>query len=230
MGEYMTLPPKKLLLLDQDLHDFHRYLDSFMTASEDEKPIPMMHEFVSISKEQQWSRHDVIWLTIAVCQAIRPLVSTLSNILHYLLINPSEKERLLQNTEPNKRSDLIHELIIKNVSIRNMLRIAKKNKTVNGHVFQAGDQVEIDLPKVNRDFLASIKAGKKNISDLPFHLSFGLGNHRCPGGLISYFLIKSIVQALFERFPNMTIRNSVPVHWYSTDITHSIKNLPVKLT
>ncbi|ADD45431.1 cytochrome P450 [Stackebrandtia nassauensis] len=104
-------------------------------------------------------------------------------------------------------------------------------KLSNGQVVRKGEVVLASLSGANRDSAFGADAEKVNIfRDMPPHVAFGYGLHRCVGAELGRIELQIAYPALLRRFPNL--RLAVPfeeLKFRELSIVYGVEKLPVNL-
>jgi cytochrome P450 len=108
-------------------------------------------------------------------------------------------------------------------------RVATQTLQIDGHTMQEGSVIFLLIAGANRDPAIfqrpdEFDTTRANARD---HISFGTGIHVCLGAPLARMELLIGLQALFERFPQLTLAGE-PTPNTST-LLHGIKHLPVNL-
>ena len=178
-----------------------------------EAPIPMSQIFANIK--------------IAIGGGINEPRDALSTIVFGLLTEP---EQLAEVKRTGKWGAAFEEGVRWVAPIQASSRRALEDVEIRGCLIPRGDTVMTIQASANHD---------EDVFDHPEtfdvfraknpHLSFGSGPHHCAGTHVARRTVGAIMlQALFERFPDMTLPDTAVVQWRGFGFRGPI-NLPVKL-
>jgi cytochrome P450 len=108
-------------------------------------------------------------------------------------------------------------------------RFALQDVELSGHKINAGEVVLVSLSGANRDPKLGSDMDKVNpFREMPPHVAFGYGLHRCVGAELGRIELQIAYPALLRRFP--TLRLAVPfeeLKFRELSIVYGVEKLPV---
>jgi cytochrome P450 family 142 subfamily A polypeptide 1 len=115
--------------------------------------------------------------------------------------------------------------------IKNMARTATQDLTFGGKDLKQGDKVLLLYPSANRD---------EDVFDDPFrfdvartpneHLAFGQGTHFCLGNALARLEVRTMVDRLLERLPDLELVEQVEPAFRPANFVSGYEDLPVRFT
>lgn len=149
------------------------------------------------------------------------------NAVVTLVDHPDQLARLQVN--PDGWPNAVEETLRYNCVAQFGARVASQTVQIDGHTVLEGSTVFLSIAGANRDPAVferpdEFDATRVNARD---HIGFGTGVHACLGAPLARMELNVGLQALFERFPDLTLAGA-PIPNDST-LLHGIKYLPVHL-
>jgi cytochrome P450 len=145
-----------------------------------------------------------------------------------LLEHPEQLARL--RAEPDLMPGAVEELLrYLTVAHNGIMRIAKEDVEVDGHLIRAGQHVTVVLQAANRDEGKYERPGELDVGrDPQGHLAFGHGLHQCVGQQLARVEMRIAFAKLIEAFPQL--RLAVPseeIPMRSEMNVYGVHSLPV---
>jgi cytochrome P450 len=141
--------------------------------------------------------------------------------------HPDQLAALRANPEgwPNA----VEEILRYDTPVQFVPRVAAEDIDIEGYPIRAGEAIFIMYGGANRDPAVfddpnTFDTKRANARE---HLTFGTGVHTCLGAALGRMEVQIGLQALFERFPQLSIAGA-PVYNNSLGL-HGLKHLPVSL-
>jgi cholest-4-en-3-one 26-monooxygenase len=144
-----------------------------------------------------------------------------------LLRNPEQHQRLLDH--PKMLPSAIEEILRWTSPVGHILRVASADTEIRGRQIRSGDKVVVWVPSANRDEEVFPDSDRFDIARTPNeHIAFGHGEHFCLGAHLARLELRTMVQELMRRLPDMELDGPV-------ERMHSIqlfgpKHMPVRFT
>lgn len=149
------------------------------------------------------------------------------NAVVTLVEHPDQLARLHANPEgwPNA----VEETLRYNCVAQFGARVATQSLQIDGHTVPEGSTVFLSIAGANRDPAVFERPDEFDVTRVNAreHIGFGTGVHACLGAPLARMELNVGLQALFERFPQLTLAGA-PIPNDST-LLHGIKYLPVHL-
>ncbi|OBK40775.1 cytochrome [Mycobacterium sp. 1245111.1] len=130
---------------------------------------------------------------------------------------------------PEGWPNAVEEILRYDTPVQFVPRVTAKDLEIEGYSIRAGEAVFIMYGGANRDPAVfddpnTFDTTRSNARD---HLTFGTGVHTCLGAALGRMEVQIGLQALFERFPQLTLAGKPT---YNNIIgLHGLKHLPVSL-
>lgn len=153
------------------------------------------------------------------------VTNALSSCFAYLALNPSLRQRLIEN--PDLIRDAIEE-IIRRYSVVNNVRTATQDVTWEGVQIRKNEQVLISTIVANLDDRVIDNPVEVRIdrgSDP--HLGFGAGPHRCVGSHLARLEIRIALEEALPRLKNMRLPAGHRLHYHSANLV-GLSELPLE--
>lgn len=173
----------------------------------------------------QQTIHQLVLLVIALFAPTTP-GSASSGILSFAE-NPKQVERFKAGGAA--ADNVANEVVRYNASNQFTWRMASKTMEIGGVTIEEGQNVIPFLGAANRDPAFFERPNDFDLTrrNSAQHLSFGSGSHSCLGRQIATLEIKWFFNALFARFPAISLAGA-PV-WNENLEFRSLKSLPLRL-
>lgn len=153
--------------------------------------------------------------------------NSISGSMISLLSHPEEFEKLKNNPE------LIHSAFEEMVRFGGWsggVRIAKEDIEIRGKQIKKGDRVFIVYSAANRDPEVFESPDKFDIlRDPNNHVGFGHGNHYCLGNQLARLEVKTSINALIAKYPNISLSKTKEIEYRPSIVTRLLKSVPVTL-
>jgi cholest-4-en-3-one 26-monooxygenase len=128
----------------------------------------------------------------------------ISGGVHQLLLHPEQWKAL--GTDPSLRPTAVEEMLRWVTPIKNMVRTATRDVELAGQQVHEGDELMLLYPSANRDEAVFDDPFSFDISRTPNdHVAFGFGTHFCLGASLARLEIASMLDALLDRLPGLTV-------------------------
>jgi cytochrome P450 family 142 subfamily A polypeptide 1 len=115
--------------------------------------------------------------------------------------------------------------------IRNMARTVSKDLTFRGKELQAGQKLLLLYPSANRDEDVFVDPFRFDITRTPNdHLAFGVGPHFCLGSALARVEVRTMVDRLLERLPDLELVTPDEPEWRPANFVSGYESLPVRFT
>lgn len=110
-------------------------------------------------------------------------------------------------------------------------RFAREDLEIGGVQIAAGDVVLCSLSGADRDGKLGPEMEQFDPArNVPSHLAFGYGIHRCVGAELARMELRAAYPALVRRFPNMRLAaNPEDLEFRKLSIVYGLESLPVHL-
>jgi cytochrome P450 len=143
-----------------------------------------------------------------------------------LVENPSEWRRLRDGEVDLDTA--VEEILRYSSPAMHMVRVARKNTEVGGHLVRAGERVAIWNPSANRDEEVFARPHSFDLSRRPNkHLAFGMGSHFCIGAALARVELRALLQVLIAKVSHAEIAG--PVRRMRSNFMWGVEFLPVTL-
>jgi len=151
----------------------------------------------------------------------------LSNAVVALVGHPDQLARL--QAHPEGWPNAVEEVLRYDSVIQLGARVATETLQLDGHTVRKGAAVFLLVGGANRDPAIferpdEFDTTRANARD---HIGFGTGIHVCLGAPLARMELHIGLQALFERFPQLTLAGEPTMN--DSTLLHGIKHLPVTL-
>ncbi|MFI7343970.1 cytochrome P450 [Streptomyces sp. NPDC050085] len=171
-------------------------------------------------------------LVLLLTAGYETTVNALCNTAALLLSHPDQLE-LIRNGKASWGDALDESLRLMAPGANVLLRYAIEDVSVNDVVIGQGDPVVISLVAAGRDSKGhGPDADRFDVTRASRgdHLAFGHGPHRCMGAPLARLEVEVGLEALFTRFPDMSLAVSQDaLRPLESFISHSYRELPVLL-
>ena len=145
-----------------------------------------------------------------------------------LLLEHPQQLALLRD-DPGLWPSAVEEILRFESPIQMLVRTARRDAEIAGECIEAGAMFVLLLSGANRDPRVFTEPGRFDITrpNARDHLAFGSGIHGCLGAALARIEGVIALRALFERFPNLSLREQPkPLELVTL---HGFKRLPVEL-
>lgn len=149
----------------------------------------------------------------------------ISNGLLALFEHPDQLHKL--RDDPSLVTGAVEEFLRYNSAAFQLIRRAREQVEIDGHVIQAGDIVFGLLHAANRDPAQFADAERLDITRKDnYHLGFGFGPHICVGASIARLEIQIAINTLVQSLPDLALA-STAIEWSSNLALRGMRTLPV---
>jgi cytochrome P450 len=154
-------------------------------------------------------------------------VNLIGNGTALLFAHPDQRRLLAE--EPSLWPNAVDEMLRFDSPVQRTGRRARHDTTVHGVPVAAGELVLLVLAAANRDpeVFADASAFDVRRPNAREHVAFSSGIHFCLGATLARMEGEVALQALFERFPELS--PAAPAHRRGTIILRGYESLPVTL-
>lgn len=151
--------------------------------------------------------------------------SAMAGGLQALAENPDQLERLRR--DPGLLSTAADEIIRWVTPVKQFMRTATEDYTLNGTEIPAGDSVLLSYPSANRDESVFDEPFRFDVGRSPNkHLAFGFGVHYCLGAMLARMEIKALLGELVPRLNSLELAGEPSL--MKTLFVGGLKHLPVR--
>ncbi|MGI8644146.1 MAG: cytochrome P450 [Thermomicrobiales bacterium] len=154
--------------------------------------------------------------------------NVIGNGMLALLLHPGERARLA--AEPALLSPTVEEILRYDSPVQVTSRIVREAFTWQGHVFEAGQFVDLWLGAANRD---PARFAEPDLFDVMRpdnrHMAFGYGTHFCIGAPLARLEGELALGTLLRRFGDMSLASeALPLRHHETTVFRALVALPVE--
>lgn len=203
------LPLRELKKMEAGFADLMNQMRKRQILLNEKSPKSLLAELMDFDMED-YTEDDVLGTILVLYGASINISQTMANIIWHLLSAPDVVRKQAQ--DPVWVSDNLEYLIKIGASPRYIHSISQTDKTINGQIFNKGDNVLIDLLEthaVGCPFSKQKSWSEEETSDNS-HIAFGKGIHFCVGAFQSRVLIERAIPRLFEKFPEIIKLTAIP--------------------
>jgi cytochrome P450 len=149
------------------------------------------------------------------------------NAVVALVGHPDQLARL--QAHPEGWPNAVEEVLRYNAVIQIGVRVATETVQIDDHTVRKGSAIFLLVGGANRDPAIFERPDEFDTTraNAREHISFGTGIHICLGAPLARMELHIGLQALFERFPELTLAGKPTLN--NSTLLHGIKHLPVKL-
>ncbi|HVA81743.1 MAG TPA: cytochrome P450 [Candidatus Binataceae bacterium] len=141
----------------------------------------------------------------------------------------SPAQRALLRRSPDLTPAAIEEFLRYTSPVTHVLRTAKKDGELRGHMIKQGERVVIWNASANRDEAIFRNPDAFDLARTPNdHLAFGHGEHFCLGANLARIELKAMIEAINRRMPDLELAG--PVERLRSNFVAGIKHMPVRFT
>ena len=152
----------------------------------------------------------------------------IGNATLLLLSHPQQLARLL--AEPELIDGAIEEVMRFDGPTNALVRVVAQDHELHGKTLREGERVFVMVNSANRDPRMFKDAEQFDIlRKQNRHLTFGQGIHLCLGAKLAREEGRVAVQALLNRFPDMTLDPEEGPEWLDAMVPRGTRRLPVRL-
>ena len=149
----------------------------------------------------------------------------IANGLVALLQNPGQLARL--RDEPGLLPGAVEEFLRYQGPVQTIVRIAKQDIELGGHVIKAGQRVFALLAASHRDLSMFRDAHEVDITrEQNPHVAFGFGIHMCIGAPLARIEGQEAFRVLLRRFEDFQLAEE-ELTWRDDFVTRGLENLPL---
>jgi cytochrome P450 family 142 subfamily A polypeptide 1 len=145
---------------------------------------------------------------------------------HALLQHPDQLARLAR--EPAGIPCAVEEMIRWLTPILNMRRTATRDVELHGRQVREGDQLLLMYSSANRDEDVFEAPERFDTTRDPNpHIAFGIGTHFCLGANLARLELRTMLERMFARLPNLRLASNEPPPVAATGFTRGLAALPI---
>ncbi|MFF4361116.1 cytochrome P450 [Streptomyces sp. NPDC001604] len=221
--------PKQAAQAQQAFTEILAYLDDLISRKQQEPGDTLLDELISRQlKEGKVDRHELAMLaTVLLVSGHETTSNMIALSTMALLAHPEQLKALRADESLMPRA--VDELM-RYTSIGDMLmRVAKQDIEIEGHLIQAGDGVILSTMLMNRDPASFERPDELDIHrQAGRHVGFGYGIHQCIGQNLARAEMEIALATLLRRVP--TLRLAVPADQIGVNapfVLQGVTELPV---
>ncbi len=211
----------------------HTYIEGYLEERQQQPPrgdfIDSILEGVDTETGEPCSWDDKVNVaTLFLSGAVGTTASAIGSMVLHLASHPEDRDWLAANPDEHERA--VEELLRLNSPVTGTSRTATKPIELAGTQFQPGDRVVVNFAAACRD---------PEVYDEPLEFRpdrdqtrsavFGLGPHRCVGSHAARLELKTSLEQILRRLPDIALKADATVT-YSTGLLRIINELPVTFT
>ncbi len=170
--------------------------------------------------------HDSLLILIGGDETSRHVMS---GGVYQLLKDREQWERL--RADRSLLPSAVEEMLRWVTPIRNMARAVTQDLTFKDKDLKAGEKVLLLYPSANRDEEVFDDPFRFDIARTPNeHLAFGVGPHFCMGNALARVEVRTMVDRLLERLPDLELVTPDEPEWRPANFVSGYEELPVRFT
>jgi cytochrome P450 family 142 subfamily A polypeptide 1 len=172
------------------------------------------------------------FLTVLLVAGNETTRNALSGGLLALSLFPDQKAKMVANLDNDTFMDLAVDELIRYVSpVLGFIRTVTEDHTYKGVDFVEGDRILMLYQSANRDEDIFDRPDELILDRSPNpHLAFGIGPHFCLGANLARMEVKTVLQELFARLPDITVPDGVPLNRGASSLVLALQQLPAEFT
>lgn len=160
-----------------------------------------------------YTKKDTYAFVLVIYAGTIALRHTLANMIFHIISGGDTIKKQAASKEWVKAN--LEHLIRDAMAVRKVSRLAKESCDVGHLTLEKGETVLIDMQASHFGSEAEcpLHAGKKWDSETLLnktHMAFGKGNHYCLGANFSKFILSKVVPAMFAKYPDICLVDTVP--------------------
>lgn len=154
----------------------------------------------------------------------------IGNLLHALAREPQVQNRV--RADRTLLNILVEETMRLDGPPQRLFRIATRDVEIDGKMIRAGDWVALFFGSANRDPAVFPDPGRLDIDRLNIRqqLSLGHGLHFCLGAALARLEVMSVLNAVLDRYPTITLTDDPGTKQTASLLTHAYVRLPLHLS
>ncbi len=154
----------------------------------------------------------------------------IGNLLHALAREPQVQNRV--RADRTLLNIFIEETMRLDGPPQRLFRIATRDVEIDGKMIRAGDWVALFFGSANRDPAVFPDPGRLDIDRLNIRqqLSLGHGLHFCLGAALARLEVMSVLNAVLDRYPTITLTDDPGTKQTASLLTHAYVRLPLHLS
>ena len=142
-----------------------------------------------------------------------------------LFEHPDQLQKL--RADPELAAGAVEEFLRYNSAVFQLVRRAREQVEIDGHVIHEGDLVIGLLHAANRDPARFADADRLDISrEDNYHVGFGYGPHICVGAPIARMETRIAINTMLQRLPEIALA-STSLEWSTNFAIRGVRALPV---
>jgi cytochrome P450 family 142 subfamily A polypeptide 1 len=155
--------------------------------------------------------------------------NAMSGAMKALSDHPEQRRRLVQ--DPSLFDTGVDEMVRWVTPVMNFVRTATCDTDMLGPLIHKGDKVLMLYQSANRDPEHFDRPDEFDVGRSPNdHLAFGIGNHFCLGIHLARLEIRTVFEAIAQRFPDMRVAPGAQPVYARANFVRGIESLPVVFT
>lgn len=154
----------------------------------------------------------------------------IGNLLHALAREPQVQNRV--RADRTLLNIFVEETMRLDGPPQRLFRIATRDVEIDGKMIRAGDWVALFFGSANRDPAVFPDPGRLDIDRLNIRqqLSLGHGLHFCLGAALARLEVMSVLNAVLDRYPTITLTDDPGTKQTASLLTHAYVRLPLHLS
>lgn len=173
-----------------------------------------------------------LFLTVLVIAGNETTRNAITGSLLGLSLFPDEHQRLLDNLDDDEFVDLaVEELIRWTSPVISFTRTVTRDHTLRDVDLVEGDRVLMLYQSANRDADVFDRADELILDRNPNpHVAFGIGPHFCLGSNLARVEVKTVLQELFRRLPDLRVPDGSHRTRGESSLVIALQHLPAVFT
>lgn len=172
------------------------------------------------------------FLTVLLVAGNETTRNAISGGLLALSLFPEQKKNMLDHLTDEAWMDRAVDEIIRYVSpVLGFIRTVTRSHTYKGVDFDEGDRILMLYQSANRDEDVFDDPDHLDLERDPNpHLAFGIGPHFCLGSNLARAEVKTVLEALLSRLPDISVKEGVPLVRGDSSLVLGLQHLPAEFT
>ena len=172
------------------------------------------------------------FLTVLLVAGNETTRNGISGGLLALSLFPEEADRFVAHLHDDEFLDKAVDELIRYVSpVIGFIRTVTEDHTYKGVDFKEGDRVLLLYQSANRDEDVFDRPDELVLDRDPNpHLAFGIGPHFCLGANLARLEVKTVLQELLHRIPDIRVAERAPLDRGASSLVLALQSLPASYT